>query len=109
MNVVVLKVNGAIPGTLTYEITRDGKNLPGVVHQIPFTIKNLFEDEGHIRDLLPPSLVRDIRQWVLDQPAKGILAVDAVNPEMDITPSKGAMAFGGVVCALTVVLYIMFW
>ncbi|MCB9849838.1 MAG: sodium/solute symporter [Phycisphaerales bacterium] len=32
-----------------------------------------------------------------------------VNPEMDITPSKGAMAFGGVVCALTVVLYIMFW
>lgn len=86
MNVVVLKVNGAIPGTLTYEITRDGKNLPGVVHQIPFTIKNLFEDEGHIRDLLPPSLVRDIRQWVLDQPAKGILAVDAVNPEMDSIP-----------------------
>jgi SSS family solute:Na+ symporter len=32
-----------------------------------------------------------------------------VNPEMDVTPSKGAMAFGGVVCVLTVALYAIFW
>ncbi len=32
-----------------------------------------------------------------------------VNPEMDITPSKGAKAAGGVVILLTIVLYVVFW
>jgi len=32
-----------------------------------------------------------------------------VNPEMDITPSRGSMVFGGLVCVLTLVLYVVFW
>ena len=32
-----------------------------------------------------------------------------VNETMDITPSKGAMVFGGFVCVLTVALYAVFW
>ena len=32
-----------------------------------------------------------------------------VNPEMDVTPSKGAMAAGVVVVVLTIALYIVFW
>ena len=32
-----------------------------------------------------------------------------VNDKMDVSPSKGAMIFGGFVCAATVSLYIVFW
>ncbi len=32
-----------------------------------------------------------------------------VNENMDTTPSKGSMVFGGLVCVLTVALYIVFW
>lgn len=32
-----------------------------------------------------------------------------VNPQMDVTPSKGAMAGGGVVIVLTLILYAIFW
>jgi SSS family solute:Na+ symporter len=32
-----------------------------------------------------------------------------VNPQMDVTPSKGAMVCGGMVIAATVVLYAVFW
>jgi solute:Na+ symporter, SSS family len=32
-----------------------------------------------------------------------------VNPEMDVTPSKGAMMGGGVVIVLTLILYAIFW
>ncbi|HPF37474.1 MAG TPA: sodium/solute symporter [Phycisphaerae bacterium] len=32
-----------------------------------------------------------------------------VNPQMDITPSRGAKVFGIVICVATVALYIVFW
>jgi len=32
-----------------------------------------------------------------------------VNESMDVTPSNGALVFGGFVCALTVALYVVFW
>jgi SSS family solute:Na+ symporter len=32
-----------------------------------------------------------------------------VNPQMDVTPSKGAMVCGGMVIAATLVLYAVFW
>ncbi len=32
-----------------------------------------------------------------------------VNEQMDVTPSKGAMVCGGLVCVLTVALYVIFW
>ncbi|MCB9854567.1 MAG: sodium/solute symporter [Phycisphaerales bacterium] len=32
-----------------------------------------------------------------------------VNEKMDVTPSKGAMFFGALVCVATVALYIVFW
>lgn len=32
-----------------------------------------------------------------------------VNPKMDVTPSKGAMVFGGFVCVATIALYVVFW
>jgi SSS family solute:Na+ symporter len=32
-----------------------------------------------------------------------------VNPQMDVTPSKGAMVCGGIVIAATLVLYAVFW
>ena len=35
--------------------------------------------------------------------------VFASNTTMDLTPSKGALRWGLVICALTVVLYVIFW
>lgn len=32
-----------------------------------------------------------------------------VNEKMDVTPSKGAMVFGGFVCVATIALYVIFW
>ena len=35
--------------------------------------------------------------------------VFAHNTTMDLTTSKGALIFGGIICALTVALYVIFW
>jgi len=32
-----------------------------------------------------------------------------VNEKMDVTPSKGAMAFGGLIVVMTIALYVVFW
>lgn len=86
MNVFKLKVDGSLPGDLTFEMTSDGQVSSQFQTQVDFTLEKISTEPTSLGQLLPPRLTRALRQWILDDPLGGLLAISSVDPYLEGIP-----------------------
>jgi hypothetical protein len=84
MNVLTLKVDGSVPGELTFVLQRPAGNQLRVRKELDeeISVRNVQSTDTFflLNQLLPPSLTRELGQWVLDDPTPGLLAVNSDGP-----------------------------
>lgn len=86
MNVVKLEVDGSIPGGLTFEMARHGQQSLKFEYQTDFTFEDLTDDPTKLLLLLPLPLANELRQWILDDPSPGLLAIVSPHARLDGIP-----------------------
>ncbi len=86
MNTLMIKVDGVLPGQLTFELQRPPASPLCFQTQTKLGIERIQTDPRLLNEVLPAKLTRAIRQWVLDESTPGVLVVTSVNSSVDGIP-----------------------
>ncbi|MCD4670508.1 MAG: hypothetical protein K8S14_08680 [Actinomycetia bacterium] len=86
MNVIKLKIAGSLPGDLTFELIRDGRNPLIGKATMSLTLEELTTSPSIFREFLTNYFGRELRQWVFDNPTPGLLAIISEDRHLDGIP-----------------------
>lgn len=86
MNVIKLKVEGSLPGDLTFELLRPARGTIRFELKTKLTVDEVKTDPFHLNRLLPSNLTRELKQWVLDDPTPGLLTIIPAAESVDGIP-----------------------
>jgi hypothetical protein len=86
MNTVILKVDGSLPGDLTFQLQQPKGGALCFEGKSKSTVEGIKTDPSLLSQLLPSNLARELGQWDLDDPTPGLLAVSSAIRAADGVP-----------------------
>ena len=86
MNILTFKVDGLLPGEVTFELQRPAGSSLSYKIQTELTIEAIRTDPSSLNLLLPPDLTRELRQQVVSGLTPDLLAIISANDLVDGIP-----------------------